>query len=66
MGNDKHSSVVDTYQRSWEHDNLYLVGAGSMPTIATANTTLTLAALCFRSAGAMLSHLATGQYRTAA
>ncbi len=66
MGNDKHSSVVDTYQRSWEHENLYLVGAGSMPTIATANTTLTLAALCFRSAEAMLSHLATGQYRTAA
>jgi choline dehydrogenase-like flavoprotein len=27
-----------------------LVGAGSMPSIGSANTTLTLAALCFKSA----------------
>ncbi len=66
MGRDRHSSVVDADQRSWDHDNLYLVGAGSMPTIATANTTLTLAALCFRTAKAMLSHLAAGPSRRAA
>ena len=30
--------------------NLYLVGGGSMPSIGTSNITLTLAALCFRSA----------------
>jgi len=58
MGRDKNSSVVDTHQRSWDHDNLYLVGGGSMPSIGTSNVTLTLAALCFRSARAMLKHLA--------
>ena len=30
-------SVVDTYQRCWEHENMYLVGCGSLPTIATSN-----------------------------
>lgn len=50
MGTSAKNSVVDTHQRAWDHDNLYLAGAGSMPTIGTANTTLTLAALCFRTA----------------
>jgi choline dehydrogenase-like flavoprotein len=57
MGNDKATSVVDTNQRSWDHDNLYLVGAGSMPTIGTANVTLTLAALAYRSARKMIAQL---------
>ena len=43
-------SVVNADQRSWDHDNLYLVGGGSMPAIGTSNVTLTLAALCFRTA----------------
>jgi choline dehydrogenase-like flavoprotein len=50
MGSSPRDSVVDWRQRSWDHENLYLVGAGSMPTVGTANTTLTLAALCFQSA----------------
>lgn len=50
MGTSKHNSVVDHAQRSWDHDNLFLVGGGSMPTIGTSNITLTLAALAFRSA----------------
>ena len=49
MGTSATNSVVDVNQRSWDHQNLYLVGAGSMPTIGSANTTLTLAALCFKS-----------------
>ena len=57
MGNDKATSVVDTHQRSWGHDNLYLVGAGSMPTIGTANVTLTLAAIAYRSARKMVTQL---------
>jgi len=57
MGKSKSDSVVDSDQRSWDHDNLYLVGAGSMPTVGTANVTLTLAALAFRSARAMLEQL---------
>ena len=50
MGTSANTSVVDATQRSWDHQNLYLAGAGSMPTIGTANTTLTLSALCFHSA----------------
>ena len=50
MGTSPGSSVVDDVQRSWEHRNLYLVGGGSMPTIGTANITLTAVALCLRTA----------------
>lgn len=54
MGTHKNNSVVNSQQRSWDHENLYLVGPGSMPTIGTSNTTLTVAALCFRSAEAIV------------
>lgn len=57
MGTNARNSVVDKNQRSWDHENLYLVGGGSMPTIGTANVTLTLAALCFRSARDILKYL---------
>jgi len=57
MGRDKHCSAVDSDQRSWDHDNLYLVGGGSMPSVGTANVTLTLAALNYRSTRAMLKQL---------
>jgi choline dehydrogenase-like flavoprotein len=50
MGKSKSDSVVDDMQRSWDHDNLYLVGSGTFPTGATANPTLTLSALCLRTA----------------
>ena len=53
MGASPSTSVVDDRQRSWDHENLYLAGAGSMPSIGTANTTLTLAALSFRTAEAI-------------
>lgn len=57
MGTSKSTSVVNTNQQSWDHDNLYLVGGGSMPTIGTANITPTIAALCFRSAEHMIAQL---------
>ncbi len=50
MGTTKQDSVTDPAQRSWDHENLFLVGGGSMPTIGTSNITLTLAALAYRSA----------------
>lgn len=50
MGTGAKDSVVDGAQRSWDHGNLYLVGAGSMPTTGTSNTTLTLSALAFLTA----------------
>jgi choline dehydrogenase-like flavoprotein len=57
MGDDPATSVVDDRQRSHDHENLYLVGLGSAPTIATSNPTLTLAALAFRTADALLEDL---------
>ena len=57
MGTAPSTSVVDSHQRSWDHTNLYLVGGGSMPTVGTSNVTLTIAALCLRSARAMLAQL---------
>jgi choline dehydrogenase-like flavoprotein len=57
MGTSPGNSVVDATLRSWDHQNLYLVGGGSMPTIGTANVTLTIAALCFKSAEHMLAQL---------
>lgn len=45
MGSSAATSVVDPQQRSWDHDNLYLVGCGNMPTVGTSNPTLTMTAL---------------------
>lgn len=61
MGANARNSVVDSWQRSWDNRNLYLAGAGSMPSIGTANTTLTLAALCFRSAESILRDLRSNE-----
>lgn len=57
MGTAASNSVVDSYQRAWGHQNLFIVGAGSMPTIGTSNTTLTLSAVCYRTAEEMLRDL---------
>jgi choline dehydrogenase-like flavoprotein len=61
MGRCAKDSVVDRFQRSWEHDNLYIVGCGSMPTAGTSNPTLTAVAMCIQTAeeishGLDLSH----------
>ena len=65
MGTDAGSSVVDDRQRSWDHANLYLVGAGSMCSIGTANTTLTLSALCLRSSEQIVKEIGLGADATA-
>ncbi|HEY8983108.1 MAG TPA: GMC family oxidoreductase [Streptomyces sp.] len=49
MGDSPGTSVVDSWQRCWEHPGLYAVGCGSMPSVATSNPTLTMAALALRS-----------------
>jgi choline dehydrogenase-like flavoprotein len=61
MGTRPANSVVDASLRSWDHQNLYLAGGGAMPTIGTANVTLTLAALCFKAAGHMIEQLQAEQ-----
>lgn len=57
MGTSPANSVVNSEQRSWDHENLYLVGGGSMPSIGTSNVTLTIAALGFRSAKHIIEQL---------
>jgi choline dehydrogenase-like flavoprotein len=57
MGNDPATSVVDASQRSHDVPNLWIVGSGSFPTVATANPTLTLMGLAFKSAQSILAAL---------
>lgn len=57
MGVDRAGSVVNRNQRSWDHDNLYVVGCGSMPTSGSSNPTLTAAALSLMAADDMLRQL---------
>ena len=50
MGNNPNESVVDVNLQSHDHPNLFIVGSGVFPTGATANPTLTIAALSLRLA----------------
>ena len=50
MGSSRADSVVDSDQRCWDHDNLYIVGSSTFPATGTANPTLTIAALSFKTA----------------
>ena len=59
MGTSRSNSVVDPDQKSHDHRNLYLIGPGSLPSIGSSNTTLTTAALCFKTSEAVLKHLAS-------
>ncbi|MFI9056098.1 FAD-dependent oxidoreductase [Streptomyces anulatus] len=58
MGAGPTTSVVDQWQRCWDHPGLYAVGCGSMPSVATSNPTLTMAALALRSAERIEADLA--------
>jgi choline dehydrogenase-like flavoprotein len=57
MGDDPKTSVVDSFQRTHDHKNLYLVGSGTFPTGGTANPTLTLSALAMRTADSIAGDL---------
>jgi quinoprotein glucose dehydrogenase len=50
MGNDPGNSVTDSWGRSHDHENLFVVGAPTCVTASCANGTLTFAALSLRSA----------------
>jgi quinoprotein glucose dehydrogenase len=50
MGTDPATSVCDSYGRTHDHDNLFVVGAPTMPTGGCTNGTLTFVALTLRSA----------------
>jgi choline dehydrogenase-like flavoprotein len=57
MGSSEEDSVVNAKMRTWDHENLYLVGSGNMPTLGTSNPTLTMTALTFMAAEAVLQQL---------
>jgi choline dehydrogenase-like flavoprotein len=57
MGNSAADSVVNSRQQAWDHENLYLVGCGSMVTIGTSNPSLTMTALSFWAAENILKDL---------
>lgn len=49
MGKDPRASVVNTFCRSHDHKNLYIVDASVLPTSAAVNPALTIAALALRA-----------------
>ena len=57
MGDDPATSVVDRDLRSHDHPNLFIVGSSVFPTSATANPTLTIAALSLRAVTAVKATL---------
>jgi len=57
MGFDAKTAVVDADCRSFDHRNLYVVGASTFPTCGTANPTITLAALALRAANHVMATL---------
>jgi choline dehydrogenase-like flavoprotein len=61
MGDNPKTSVVDSWLRSHDHPNLYLVGSGTFPTVGTANPTLTLSALALRTADKIVRDWPTGR-----
>ena len=50
MGADPATSVCDSYGRTHDHENLFVVGAPTTPTAGCTNGTLTFVALTLRSA----------------
>jgi quinoprotein glucose dehydrogenase len=50
MGRDPAGSVCDSYGRTHDHENLFVIGSPTLPTAGCTNGTLTFAALTLRSA----------------
>jgi glucose dehydrogenase len=59
MGTSAKQSVVDHECRSHDNTNLYIAGSSVFPSAATANPTVTIAALSLRSAEAIKRQLHT-------
>ncbi|MGE5244047.1 MAG: GMC oxidoreductase [Betaproteobacteria bacterium] len=57
MGTDPAASVVDSFGRTHDHENLFVVGAPTTPTGGCTNGTLTFVALTLRSAEAIAKEI---------
>ena len=60
MGSDPASSVTDSYGRTHDHENLFVVGSPTLPTGGCTNGTLTFSALTLRSADRIAGTMAKG------
>jgi len=54
MGSDPKTSVVNRYGQSWDIPNLFVVGSSTFPSMSGFNPTLTIQALAFMSADAIV------------
>ena len=55
MGNDPKTSVVNKYGQSWDVPNLFVIGSSTFPTMSGFNPTLTIQALAYMSADAIVN-----------
>jgi gluconate 2-dehydrogenase alpha chain len=55
MGSDPKMSVVNRYGQSWDVPNLFILGSSTHPTMSGFNPTLTIQALAFMSADAIVN-----------
>jgi gluconate 2-dehydrogenase alpha chain len=55
MGSDPKTSVVNKYAQSWDAPNLFVVGSGTFPTMSGFNPTLTIQALAYMTADAIVN-----------
>ena len=55
MGNDPKTSVVNRYGQSWDIPNLFILGSSTFPSMSGHNPTLTIEALAYMSADAIVN-----------
>ena len=55
MGSDPTNSVVNRYGQSWDIPNLFVAGGSILPTISGFNPTLTMQALAYMAADAIVN-----------
>src|SRR4051794_11426805 len=55
MGNDPTTSVVNRYGQSWDIPNLFVIGSSTFPSMSGFNPTLTIQALSYLSADAIVN-----------
>jgi gluconate 2-dehydrogenase alpha chain len=55
MGNDPKTSVVNRYGQSWDISNLFIIGSSTFPTMSGFNPTLTIQAVAYLSADAIVN-----------
>ncbi len=55
MGSDPKTSVVNKFSQSWDIPNLFVMGSSTFPTMSGFNPTLTIQAVAFMAADAIVN-----------